>query len=80
MARKSTPNVHIVPRTDGWAVRRAGAERDSSHHRTQADAIGAGRGTAQRERTELVIHDRQGRIRDKDSFGHDPLPPRDTKH
>ena len=28
--------VHIVPRNDGWAVLRANAERDSSHHRTQA--------------------------------------------
>ncbi len=73
-------SVHIVPREDGWAVRRAGAERDSSHHTTQARAIEAGRETAQRERTELVIHDQKGRIRDSDSYGNDPAPPVDRKH
>ena len=73
-------SVHIVPREDGWAVRRSNGERDSSHHRTQADAIEAGRTTARREQTELVIHDQKGRIRDSDSFGNDPNPPKDTKH
>lgn len=76
----SKKNVHVVPREDGWAVRRGGADRDSSHHPTQSDAIDAGRGTAQRERTELIIHDRNGRIRDSDSYGNDPNPPRDRKH
>jgi hypothetical protein len=44
------PNVHIVPRDGQWAVIREGAQRDSSHHSTQAEAINAGRGTAQRDR------------------------------
>jgi len=73
-------NVHVVPRDDGWAVRREGAGRDSSHHGTQGEAIDAARPTAERERLELVIHGRDGKIRDKDSFGNDPFPPRDTKH
>ena len=76
MAKKT---IHIVPRDGDWAVRRSGAERDSSHHGTQAAAIGAGRITAKRENTELFIHGRDGRIRDRDSFGNDPFPPRDTK-
>lgn len=76
----SKKNVHIVPREDGWAVRREHADRDSSHHRTQGAAIDAGRETARRERTEVVIHDRGGRIRDKDSYGNDQNPPRDKKH
>jgi hypothetical protein len=39
----------------GNGVRRSGADRDSSRHNTQADAIRSGRGTAQREHTELFI-------------------------
>ena len=70
------PNVHVVPRGDGWAVVREDAERDSSHHDTQADAIDAARQTAQRERVELFIHGRDGRIRERDSYGSDPYPPR----
>ncbi len=72
--------VHIVPREDGWAVRRSQAERDSSRHETQEKAIDAGRRTAQRESTELFIHSPDGRIRDRDSYGNDPFPPRDRKH
>jgi hypothetical protein len=30
--------------------------------------------------TELVIHRPDGTIRDKDSFGNDPDPPKDKKH
>lgn len=73
-------NQHVVRRDDGWAVRGAGNTRDTSHHPTQADAIDAARTIAQNQRSEVVIHGRDGRIRDKDSFGRDPNPPRDRKH
>ena len=71
----SKQNVHVVPRGDQWVVRREGAQRDSSHHPTQADAINVARQISQREQTELVIHRPDGRIRDKDSHGRDPFPP-----
>jgi hypothetical protein len=69
-------NVHVVPRDGDWAVRREGAQRDSSHHDTQAGAIDAARQIAQRENTELFIHGRNGQIRERDSFGRDPFPPK----
>jgi hypothetical protein len=72
----SKPNVHIVPRDGQWAVLREGAQRDSSHHSMQSEAISAGRATAQREHVELLVHGRDGQIRDRDSHGHDPFPPR----
>lgn len=71
---------HVVPRDSGWAVRGEGNERDTSHHRTQGEAIDAARDIAQNQRTEVVIHGRDGRIRDSDSFGNDPNPPKDSKH
>lgn len=73
-------NQHVVKREDGWAVRGAGNERDSSHHRTQARAADAARDNARNQRSEVVIHDRQGRIRDSDSYGNDPNPPTDRVH
>ncbi len=73
-------NVHVVKHDDGWAVKKEGNERASSVHSTQKQAIDVGRTAAQTERSELVIHGRDGRIRDKDSFGNDPCPPRDRKH
>lgn len=69
-------NQHIVPHDGSWAVRGENNSRVTSVHRTQSEAIDAGRSIAQREHSELVIHGRDGRIRDKDSHGRDPFPPR----
>lgn len=73
-------DVHVVPHSDGWAVKRPGADRASSVHDTQAGAIDAGRDLAKAAQSELFIHGRNGQIRDRDSFGPDPCPPRDKRH
>ncbi len=71
---------HIVPHHDGWAVRGAGNERATAVFGTQAEAIEAGRRVTGNQRSELLVHGRNGRIRSKDSFGKDPVPPRDKEH
>lgn len=73
-------NQHVVPHPGGWGVRREGAQRPSSVHPTQSEAIDAARPIAQRDRGEVVIHRRDGTIRDRDSYGADPNPPKDRKH
>lgn len=70
------PNVHVVPRDGQWGVLREGSNRDSSHHPTQTAAIEAARTTAERERVEVLIHGRNGQIRERNSYGNDPFPPR----
>ncbi|MEX2376328.1 MAG: DUF2188 domain-containing protein [Dehalococcoidia bacterium] len=72
----SRRNQHVVPHDDGWAVRGAGSQRASSVHDTQHAAIEAARQVARNQRTELFIHGRDGRIRERDSHGSDPFPPR----
>ena len=67
---------HVVKRDGGWAVRKAGASRDTSHHETQSKAIGAATEIAKSQNSEVVIHGRDGRIREKNSYGNDPFPPR----
>ena len=69
-------NQHVVPHKDGWAVRGAGSQRASSVHKTQKDAIRSARNTALRQRTEVVIHRPNGQIRDRNSYGNDPYPPK----
>ncbi|MGB2781435.1 MAG: DUF2188 domain-containing protein [Phycisphaerae bacterium] len=71
---------HVVPRDDGWAVRGEGNTRDTSRHGTQGDAIERAREIAQHQRGEVVIHRPDGRIRDSDSYGQDPCPPKDRRH
>lgn len=69
-------NQHVVKRDEGWAVRGEGNKRDTSHHPTQEKAREAARDIAINQRSEVVIHDRHGQIRDKDSYGNDPNPPK----
>jgi len=69
-------NQHVVPHSEGWAVKGEGNERASSVHKTQQEAIDAGRAIARNQGSELVIHRPDGRIRDKDSHGNDSFPPK----
>lgn len=73
-------NQHVVPRTGSWAVVGEKNERASSIQPTQERAIRDAVRIARNEHSEVVIHGRDGKIRDKDSYGNDPNPPRDTKH
>jgi len=76
----SRRNVHIVPSGSSWLVKLEGVATPVSTHRTQAAADRAGRPIARQNEVEIVIHGRDGRIRDKDSFGADPNPPTDARH
>lgn len=73
-------DIHVVPREKGWARIKEGASRAGSVHRTQKEAQAAARTQAIRERVEVVTHGKDGKIRDSDSYGNDPFPPRDKKH
>jgi len=72
-------NKHVVPHGSEWAVRGEGNGRPTSIHRTQAEAIEAAREIARKQHGELVIHRSDGRIRDRDSYGIDPLPPKSPR-
>ena len=68
---------HVVRSSSGgWAVKKAGSSRASSVHDTQAEAIKAATRIAQNQKTELYIHGRDGRIRERSSYGNDPHPPK----
>lgn len=69
-------NQHVVPHEGGWAVRSAGSQRAASLHDTQGEAVTAGREIARNQGTELFVHGRDGRIRERDTHGHDPFPPK----
>jgi Uncharacterized protein conserved in bacteria (DUF2188). len=71
-SRGRSGNQHVVPHAGRWAVRGEGNKRVTSTHDTQAEAIERARRIATRERSEVVIHRPDGRIREKDSYGSDP--------
>src|SRR5215207_11730409 len=62
---------HIVKRSsEGWEVRGSGAQREISVHRTQAEAVRAGRRLALKSGgANVIVHGADGRIRDVDTVG-----------
>jgi len=73
------PNQHVVRRPSGWAVRGEGNSRDTVRANTQSEATIIARSIAINQRSEVIIHGLDGKIRDKDSYGNDPVRSRDTK-
>ena len=78
----SSKSRHVTPRNggkNGWNVRKPNAKRASSVHSTQSNAIDAARTSLGKSGGgELVVHDRQGQIRQKNTIkpAKDPFPPR----
>jgi len=70
-------NQHVTPRPDGlWQVKGAGNSKATKVTNTQKQAIDVARGIASNQGSELFIHGVNGKIRAKDSHGHDPYPPK----
>lgn len=69
-------NQHVVPRGDEWAVLGDGNTRDTSHHSTQAEAFEAAREIAKNQKSEVFLHGTDGKIRERNTYGHDPYPPK----
>jgi Uncharacterized protein conserved in bacteria (DUF2188) len=63
-----TWHQHVVPHEEGWAVRREGNERITSHHRKQSTAINKAKTLAKRHKADVIIHSASGGIRDRISF------------
>lgn len=77
MAKKSH---HVVPDPNGgWSVKKGGTTRASKHFDTKKAAVSWGREVSKKQRSEFVVHKRDGTIERKDSYGQDPLSPRDRK-
>lgn len=70
-------NQHITPHPDGgWQVKGEGNQRATVRAGTQKEAVDIGREIAKNQGSELVIHGTNGKIRQKDSRGNDPFPPK----
>lgn len=69
-------NQHVVPHDGDWAIRGEGNERLTGIFPTQGDAVERGREIAIQQNSELIVLGRDGQIRWRNSYGHDPYPPR----
>lgn len=77
--RSNGGRVHTTPDPNGsgWVNQVDG--RVVSRHNTQTTAAAQGRTIARVEGAEHVIHRPDGRIRESNSYGNDPNPPRDQR-
>lgn len=74
-------NQHVVPTSGGnWGVKGEGNSRLTRITPTQSEAITVAQDIAKNQNAEVVIHRKDGTIRDRDSYGNDPCPPKDKKH
>ena len=72
--------THITPNTNGgWDAKDTGNKKVSRHFDTKKETVDWARSHSTRIGSELVVHNQNGRIAQKDSHGNDPCPPRDTK-
>lgn len=71
---------HVTPKDGKWQVKGDGNDKATKTFDTQKDAIDYAKTIAKNQKSEVVIHGKDGKIRDKDSYGNDPCPPKDKKH
>jgi uncharacterized protein YdaT len=69
-------NQHVVPHPDGWVVKGEDNSKATKITDTQQEAISYAREIAKNQGSELLIHGKDGKIRDRDSYGNDPCPPK----
>jgi len=65
-------NQHIVKHSGDWAVKGAGNQKATRVTNTQQEAIDIGISIAKNQQSENIIHGKNGRIREKNSYGKDP--------
>lgn len=68
--------IHVVRQGKNWAAKQDNAQRASVVAPTQRKAFERAREIAKNQGEELSIHNMNGKIRAKYSYGNDPYPPK----
>ena len=69
-------NQHVVPIGSSWGIRGEGNSRLTGVFDKQTQAISIARAIAINQQSELFVHGRDGKFRERNSYGNDPYPPR----
>lgn len=72
----SGKNQWVVRNGDKWCVRGEGNDRLTSTHDTQQEAFERARDIARNQGSEVFIQGTDGKIRERNTYGKDPFPPR----
>lgn len=74
--KKMGNQIHVTKVGENWVVKQEGAERASAIRETQSEARARAIEIAKHQGLEVVVHGVDGKIREKNSYGNDPFPPR----
>jgi hypothetical protein len=85
MGKGNDGNRHVVPNSKrgGWDVVKEGSQRASAHADTQKAAEARAKEIVEktsRGNGEVIVHKKDGTIRDSDSGSRNESPRKDTKH
>ena len=69
--RRKTHHQHVVPHEEGWAVKGEGNERYTAIYKYQDDAIDRAKDIAKNYGSDVIIHGKDGRVRDRRSYDKD---------
>ncbi len=72
----SKKNQHVVPSGKNWAVKGAGNSKATKIVKTQKEASSIAREIAKNQGSEMFIHGKNGQIRERNTYGKDPFPPK----
>lgn len=69
-------NKHVVPKGDNWAIKGAGNSKVTKVVSTQKEAVQIARKIAINQGSEMLVHGRNGQIRERNTYGKDTFPPK----
>jgi hypothetical protein len=78
--RHAVRALHVLPKSSGWVVTASGANQPTQEFSRKEDAVQFVESMARRKRTGLIIHGRDGKIQDIDTYRSDPILPRGRNH
>jgi len=70
---------HVVPNKNGWVIKKDNGERSIKNFDKKQNAVDHARQISINQKSELIIHNKNGQISQSDSHGNDPCPPKDNK-
>jgi hypothetical protein len=68
----SKKNQWVIKHGDKWALKGEGNFKVTKITKTQKEAIAIGKEIVKNQKSELIIHNSEGKIRSKDRYGNDP--------
>jgi len=72
-------NQYVVPTDSGWGVKGEKNEKLTKKFDKKENAVNYAKDIAKNQKSELTILKKDGKIQNKNSYGNDPNPPKDTK-